>query len=199
MLVQICWLSSLLSIASSSSIYPPNITSISTITKPTLTSNSTHHISPTSTESSTIAPTSIPQTFYLVGLRDIRYPVTYFKLVDNPYPANPLHSDKALQFGFNNSMGAANFTLNDDGTLQCNSDSGPLYASLPASKIDEYWEFEDPSELVRWGLDALTCSIEDLSLLCRLGMLRIPFVDGDGFLEMGAPGVQFVLLQVVPT
>ena len=200
MLVHIWWLSSLLPIASSSStIYSTNITSISTIIKPTLKSNSTHQTSPFSTKSSSTTPTSIPQTFYIVT--DVDDPGAYFKLVPNPYPANPLNSDKALQAGYKNSTGAANFTLNDDGTLQCNSDSGPLYASLPGYEVtDLTWEFEDPSELDRWGLVALTCSIGDANLLCQLGGLRVPYLGDDGILGMGAVGVPlFVLLLVVPT
>ena len=199
MLLQTWWLSSLLPIASSSStIYSTPITSISTIAKPPLKSNSTHPTSPTSTESSTKAPTSTPQTFYLVA--DAEDPGTYFKLVPNPYPADPLNSDKALQLGYLNSTGAANFTLNDDGTLQCNSESGPLYASLPGGEVSDLtWEFEDPSELNRWGLVALTCSMGGKNLDCRLGVLRVPYVGDDGILGMGQVGISFVLLVVVPT
>ena len=197
MLVQIWWLWSLLPIASSSSstIYS---TSIGTIMKPTLKSNSTHQISPTSTKSSTTAPTSIPQTFYLVA--DVEDPGTYFKLVPNPNPANPLNRDKALQLGYKNSTGAANFTLNDDGTLQCNSDSGPLYASLPGGELGgSTWEFEEPSELDRWGLVALPCSMGGANLDCQLGALRVPYLEDDGILGMGQVGMSFVLLLVVPT
>ena len=199
MLVQIWWLSSLLPIASSSTIYSTHITSIGTVMKPTLKSNSTHQISPTSTKSSTTAPTSIPQTFYLVT--DADDPGTYFKLVPNPYPANPLNSDKALQLGYKNSTGAANFTLNDDGTLQCNSESGPLYASLPGGELGgSTWEFEEPSELDRWGLVALPCSMGGANLDCQLGPLRVPYLGDDGILGMGQVGIPlFVLLLVVPT
>lgn len=61
------------------------------------------------------------------------------------------------------------------------------------------WEFEDPSELDKWGLVAFTCSIEERSLLCQLGILRIPFLYSDGILSMGQIGVQDVIPQVVPT
>ena len=199
MLVQFLWLSSLLPIASSSTISSTHLTSQSTTMKPTLKSNSTYQISPTlTTSSTTLRPTSLPQTFYLVA--DVLYPGTYFKLVPNPYPNNPLYSDNLLQLGYKNSTGAANFTLKEDGTLQCNSESGPLYASLPSGKVGDFpWEFQDPSELDESGLGALTCSFGGGWISCQLVPLQVPFVTDDGILSMGSRGVQFVLLIPVPT
>ncbi len=78
-----------------------------------------------------LGPTSVPSTFYLVGnITETEFVGSYMKLVPDPIPNNPLSADKALRFNYKNSTGAANFTLNDDGTLQCNSESGPLYASI---------------------------------------------------------------------
>lgn len=203
MLVHLYWLSSLLSIASSTT-YPTHNASISisintTTINPTSPTTSNHQTSPTSTNSSTPAPTSIPKTFYLVT--NILIPGLYLKLIPNPFPANPLHSDKALQFNYRNSTGAANFTLNDDGTLQCNSESGPLYASIPGGQFGDFiLEFEHPSELDRWGLVAVNCAIYNSLLDCRLGSEKVFYYDGtDEIVELGQIGSSFLFLQVVST
>ena len=123
----------------------------------------------------------------------------------------PLSGDKALQFSNKNSTGAANFTLNDDGTLQCNSESGPLYASISETYPGvQTLEFEDPNELETWGLVAVTCEIALASLICSLGTLLEFYyntpnvVDGmhiGGTLAIGPLKDEntFTLIQVVPT
>ena len=212
MLVQTYWLLSPLFILSTSICSALN-TSISTIKQPTVSINSTYHISTATTQSSAVAPTSIPPAFYLVTTETYQNDLvgSYFKIIPDPDPINPLSGDQALQFNNKNSTGAANFTLNDDGTLQCNSDSGPLYASV--SKDFPHMQtlkFEEPNELEKWGLVAVTCEIALASLICQWGPLVEFFygppnvVDGmhiGGMLEIEPlkDSGTFTLIQVVPT
>ena len=123
----------------------------------------------------------------------------------------PLSGDQALQFSNQNSTGAAYFTLNDDGTLQCNSEFGPLYASVSKSyPYVQTLEFEDPNELETWGLVAVTCEIALASLICSSGALVEYYygpptvIDGmhlGGVLQIGALKNEdtFTLVSIVPT
>ena len=132
-------------------------------------------------------------------------PGYYFKLVPNPYPSDTLNGDQAIGLDphYQNSTGAANFSLNaDDGTLQCNSDSGPLYASVPAGRAGNFiLEFEHPSELERWGLVAVNCSGSFTFLDCRVGGEEVFYYDeGNNVLVLGPVETgEFVLIWVVAT
>ena len=197
MLLQIFWLLSLLSIVSSST-YSFSNTSIISVTKPSIKVNS----STTSTTSSTPGPTSVPPTFYLVGNEtDNQFIGSYLKLVPDPENLIPQSGDKALRFNYKNSTGAANFTLNDDGTLQCNSESGPLYASIPSGQVGDFpLEFQDPNELDNFGLVAVTCEVYFSILDCQVGEIRIFYYDTFyGVLLLGTLGESFTLLKVVST
>ena len=231
MLVQDFWLLSLLFIASttallstSSSHHPTIITkttlvsnnsthhsSTNTIKKSTVKTSSTHRPSSSSTKSSTGTPTSTPSIFYLVAADtgQTEFDGSYFKLIPDPDPTITLSGDDVLQFGNKNSDGAANFTLNADGTLQCNSGSGPLYACVSnGHPYTQSLEFEDPDDLDEWGLVAVTCAIADRVLTCQWGPLVVFYfepsdvVDGKqigeileiGIVEDGTP----FTIQVVP-
>lgn len=171
MLVQNCWLLSLLFIVSttallstSSSHHLTSITkttvasissthhsSTSNIKRSTVKTSSTHRPSSSSTKSSTGTPTSTPSIFYLVAADtgQTEFDGSYFKLIPYPDPTITLSGDDVLQFGNKNSDGAANSTLNADGTLQCNSGSGPLYACVSnGHPYTQSLEFEDPADLM---------------------------------------------------
>ena len=175
--------------------------------KPTIPITSTYQISTTSSKSSTTGPSPTPSTFFLVA--NETYPNelvgSYLKLIPDPEPFIPPSRDKALQFGNKNSTGAANFTLFDNGTLQANSESGPLYAGTPAGKSTGAWTFEfaDPNELDELGLTAVACDIPNPYVLtCQAGELRaFNYATMTGYLFLQSLPIldDFTLLMPVPT
>ncbi len=185
--------------------------STSTIKKSTVKTSSTHRPSSSSTKSSTRTPTSTPSVFYLVAADtgQTEFDGSYFKLIPDPDPTITLSGDDVLQFGNKTSHGAANFTLNADGTLQCNSGSGPLYACVSnGHPYTQSLEFEDSEDLDEWGLVAVTCAIANRVLTCQWGPLVVFYfepsdvVDGKQTgetLEIGVvgDGTPFTI-QVVP-
>lgn len=196
MLVQICWLMSLLFIASTTAylstsssnhlssttkttVIPFSSThriSTSTVKRTAVTTSSTHKKPSPSTVSSTVAPTSTPSTFYLVAADtgQTEFDGSYFKIIPDPFPAITPSGDKVLQFGDKSPDGAANFTLSTDGRLQCNSESGPLYASVSnGHPYTQSLEFEAPEGLDKWGLVAVTCQIANRVLTCQWGPLVV--------------------------
>ena len=230
MLIQTFWRWSLLSIASTVALLSTSsshhLTSTTkhtvaptssthhtgTTKKTTATTSSTHHISSSSTKSSTATPTPVPSTFYLVAADtgQTEFDGSYFKIIPDPFPAITLSGDKALQFGGKNSVGAANFSLNADGTLQCNSASGPLYASVSnGHPYTQTLEFEAPADLGEWGLVAVTCQIAKGVLTCQWGPLVEFYFDPSNvvngtqvgeILELGVVGDSTPFtIEVVPT
>ena len=209
MLAQTCWLLSLVAIVVSSSTYSSYNTSISTtITSSTTPINSTHQASTTSSTSSTTGPSSTPSTFYLIANETAtEFVGLYVILIPDPEPFIPSSQDTALRFNNKNSTGAANFSLFDNGTLQANSDSGPLYASTPAGESVGDWtlEFADPNELDKLGLAAIACEFTglfpNLFLQCQAGELReFYYATVGGYLTIGTlGGPLFTLLKTVPT
>lgn len=195
MLVQNCWLSGLLFIgltsALSSTISSHHLTgttktttkssssthhsSTSTTKKTTVTTSSTHHTLSTSTKSSTAAPTSTPSTYYLVAADtgQTAFDGTYFKLILDPFPSITFSGDKILQIGGKTPAGAANFTLNADGTLQCNTDSGPIVASVYGGHpLTMSFAFEPSAEFDETGNVACTCQTAKKILTCQCNSLN---------------------------
>ena len=239
MLVRIHWLTSLLFIASADalvstsssyhststtkrSVTPTSSTHHSTTitTKKTTTStSSTHHTSTsttrrssTPTKSSTLAPTSTPSAFYLVAADtgSTAFDGSYFKSILDPFPAITISGDSVIQFASKTSVGAANFTLLGDGTLQCNSPSGPLVACVSNGHPEtQSFMFEDPNDLDEWGFVTATCAITGGVLSCSWGplvdFLYVPSDVENGkqvgeYALLGLPGDQIPLtIKVVPT
>ena len=205
MLVRIHWLSSLLFIASATALVSTSSshhttstsskcvtqsssthhTTLSTSKKTTTSASSTHHSTTTtsktissSTKSSTVPPTSTPSTFYLVAADtgSTTFDGSYFRIIIDPFPVITISGDSVIQFANKSPVGAANFTLLADGTLQCNSASGPLVACVSdGHPTDQTFMFENPDHLGEYGFVRTTCAIAGGVLSCQWG----PLVDFD--------------------
>ena len=225
MLVRIHWLSILLVLASvnalvsASSSYHTTSTTKSCVTrsssthhttlsttKKTTTSASTIHHSTTATtkktsssKSSTVAPTSTPSTFYLVAADtgSTTFDGSYFRIIIDPFPSITISGDSAIQFANKSPVGAANFTLLADGTLQCNSPSGPLIACVSNGHPEtQTFMFEDPDDLDEYGFVTATCAIASGVLSCQWGPL-VDFLYGPSDIENGTQVGEYVFLGLV--
>ena len=229
MLVQTCWLLSLVFVVSTNALVSTSSahhTSSSTIKKTTVPTSSTHHtstssstkrttVSPSSshhtssssTKSSTTPPTSTPSTFYLVAANTGQTSLdgSYMNTILDPYPADTDSGDLALHFGGKTSKGAANFTLTADGYLRCNCASGPLYACVsnghPVTQIMELSVFDNLAFENMYGMVPVTCQIAAKVLTCQWYSLVVWYFDDidGGFVDIGPVGDANFTLQVVPT
>lgn len=195
MLLKIYWSLSLLFVAStaalssssslhhSTSITKTSVSSVSSIQHTSLSTtkksstpiSSTPHTSSSSTKSSA---TAVPSTFYLVAADlpadtgQTALDGSYFKIIIDPYPTITISGDSALQIAGKTSAGAANFTLNTDGTLQCNTASGPLVACVANGHPEtQTFMFEAPADLGKSGFVTDTCAIASGALNCTWGPL----------------------------
>lgn len=194
-----------------------------TTKKTTQSTSSTHHTSTstttsttkkssTSTKSTTKAPTSTPSTFYLVAedTGSAALDGSYFGAILDTEPLITPSGDRVIHPVNKNPVGASNFTLLADGTLQCNSASGPLWACVSnGHPVTQPFMFEAPADLGRWGFVATTCAIAKGVLSCQWGPLTVFYyappvvVNGtktrDG-VDLGLPGDSTPFtMQVVPT
>lgn len=136
---------------------------------------------------------------------------SYFNIIVDPYPSITISGDSVLQTDGKTSAGAANFTLNADGTLQCNSASGPLVACVSnGHPYTQSFMFEAPADLDEYGFVVATCSIASGVLSCVWGPLNVFLLNpsdvvngtqtGDT-VDLGLPGdcCNPFTMQVVPT
>ena len=220
MLVRIHWLSSLLFIASATALVSTSSshhttsttrtrsssthhTTLSTTKKTTTSASSTHHSTTkktsSSSKSSTVAPTSTPSTFYLVAADtgSTAFDGSYFRSILDPFPAITISGDSVIQFANKSPVGAANFTLLADGTLQCNSASGPLVACVSnGHPITQNFMFEDPDSLDAYGFVTATCAIAGGVLSCQWGPL-VDFFYTPSNVENGTQVGEYVRLGLV--
>ena len=217
MLVRIHWLSILLvpavinALVSASSSYHTTTSSthhitLSTTKKTTAPTSSVHHSTTATTKkttssskSSTVAPTSTASTFYLVAADtgSTTFDGSYFKSVIDPFPDITISGDSAIQFANKNPRGAANFTLLADGTLQCNSASGPLVACVSnGHPFTQTFKFENPDDLDEYGYVSATCAISSGVLSCQWGPL-VDFYYQPSNIENGTQVGEYVLLGLV--
>ena len=225
MLVRIHWISSLLVLAlvnalvSASSSHHTTSTTKSCVTrsssthhttlsttKKTTTSASWIHHSTTantkktssSSKSSTVAPTSTPSTFYLVAADtgSTTFDGSYFRIIIDPFPSITINGDSVIQFANKSPVGAANFTLLADGTLQCNSPSGPLVACVSNGHPEtQTFMFENPDHLDEYGFVTATCAIASGVLSCQWFSL-VDFVYTASNVENGTQVGEYVLLAL---
>ena len=144
-------------------------TSTSIFQKTTVSTSTIHRVSSSST-TPPVAPTSTSSTFYLVAADtgQTAFDGSYLQIIPDPSPLIQGSGDRVLQFGQKTPQGAANFTLNADGTLQCNSGSGPLVASISnGHPFTQKLQFEDPDDLTKSGLATVTCGIAGAVLTCQ--------------------------------
>ena len=226
MLVRIYWLSSLLVLASaialvsaSSSHHTTSTTkscvtqsssthhtTLSTTKKTTTSASSIHHSTTATTtkktsssKSSTVAPTSAPSTFYLVAADtgSTTFDGSYFKSIIDPFPDITISGDSAIQFANKSPVGAANFTLLADGTLQCNSAAGPIVACVSnGHPFTQTFKFENPDHLDEYGYVSATCAITSDVLSCQWGPL-VDFFYLPSNIENGTQVGEYVLLGLV--
>lgn len=223
MLVRIHWLSSLLFVASATALISTTTSHHSTSTTgdcatPTTsthhtsstttkkTTTSTHHTTTsttkktttTSTKSSTVSPTSTPSTFYLVAAdtNSTAFDGSYFKIILDPFPAITPSGDSVIQFANKTPPGAANFTLLADGTLQCNSPSGPLVACVSNGHPEtQSFMFENPDDLDEWGFVTIPCAITGGVLSCSYGPL-VDFLYSPSKIQDGKQVGEYALLAL---
>ena len=226
MRVSIHWLSSLLVLASvdalvstSSSHHTTSTTkscvprsssthhtTISTTKKTTTSASSIHHSTTATTKkasssskSTTVAATPTPSTFYLVAVDtgSTAFDGSYFKTVLDPFPVITISGDSVIQFANKTPVGAANFTLLADGTLQCNSASGPLVACVSdGHPTTQTFTFENPNHLSEYGFVRATCAIAGGFLSCQWGPL-VDFYYQPSNVVNGTQVGEYVLLGLV--
>ena len=223
MLVRSHWLSSLLFIASATALVSTSSshhttsttktrsssthsTTLSTTKKTTTSASSTHHSttattkkSSSSSKSSTVAPTSTPSTFYLVAADtgSTTFDGSYFRSILDPFPVITISGDSVIQFANKSPVGAANFTLLADGTLQCNSASGPLVACVSnGHPVDQTFMFENPDHLGEYGFVTATCAIAGGVLSCQWGPL-VNFYYAPSNIVDGKQVGEYVILGLV--
>ena len=226
MLVRIYWLSSLLVLVSANALVSTSSshhttsttkncvtrssstrhTTLSTTKKTTTSASSTHHSTTATTKktsssskSSTVAPTSTPLTFYLVAADtgSTAFDGSYFRSIIDPFPVITISGDSAIQFANKSPIGAANFTLLADGTLQCNSASGPLVACVSNGHPEtQTFMFENPDHLGEYGFVTATCAIAGGILSCQWGPL-VDFLYTPSNVENGTQVGEYVLLALV--
>lgn len=227
MFVRIHWLLSLLVLASAIALVSANSshhttsttkscvtrsssthrTTLSTTKKTTTSASSIHHSTTATTtkkpssssRSSTVAPTSTPSTFYLVAADtgSTAFDGSYFRIIIDPFPVITISGDSAIQFANKSPVGAANFTLLADGTLQCNSPSGPLVACVSNGHPEtQTFMFENPDHLGEYGFVTATCAIAGGVLSCQWGPL-VEFLYGPSNIENGTQVGEYVFLGLV--
>ena len=226
MLVSIHWLSTLLVLASVNALVSPSSshhttsttkncvtrrssthqTTISTTQKTTTSASSIQHSTTATTKkissssnSSTAAPSSTPSTFYLVAADtgSTAFDGSYFRTILDPFPVITISGDSVIQFANKSPVGAANFTLLADGTLQCNSASGPLVACVSdGHPTTQTFTFENPNHLGEYGFVRTTCAIAGGILSCQWGPL-VDFYYQSSNIVNGTQVGEYVLLGLV--
>ena len=226
MLVHFHWLPSLLFIASAAALVSTSSshhttsttkkcvtrssstqhTTLSTTKKTTTSASPTHHSTTVTTKktsssskSSTVPPTSTPSTFYLVAADtgSTTFDGSYFRSIIDPLPVITTSGDSVIQFANKSPVGAANFTLLADGTLRCNSASGPLVACVSnGHPLTQHLMFENPDHLDLYGFVTATCAITGGVLSCQWGPL-VDFFYTPSNVENGTQIGEYVLLGLV--
>ena len=180
-------------------------TSTSSTKKTTTLATSTHKTS-SSTKISTATPTPSSSTFYLTAsnTNSTALDGLYFECVPDPQPVSgpdgPAPDSVVMRLGTKTSKGASTFTLNADGTFQCNSNSGPKIAGVsnghPYTQKMIMLDPSGPYELNTYGYVSVTCAISGTVFTCQWYNLVLFFyepsdvvngTDIGGYVDLGDP------------